>query len=201
MSEDNCVKIIFLGTTNVGKSSIFARLCPETTEEKIANIQNSTASHQMSLQIKHKDKDIAFEYWDTAGQEKYAIMTKMFVRNSNIAILTYAIDSEESFENLSRFVSMLRDESPDAKIIVTANKLDLDLQRVVRSEKGAEYARSLDAKFIEISALKNEKCDEFKQMIVEEAYSIVSEGCNENVKGIDIKESKKKGFFQRICKF
>ena len=49
---------------------------------------------------KHK---IKFEIWDTAGQEKFRSLAKVFYKNAAICVLVYDICRYESFEELQNF--------------------------------------------------------------------------------------------------
>ena len=44
---------------------------------------------------------IKLQIWDTAGQEKYKTITKNYYRNSDGAIIGFAIDSYDSFCSVS----------------------------------------------------------------------------------------------------
>ena len=70
---------------------------------------------------------MSFEIWDTAGQEKYRALTKMFYKDASIAILVYDITREESFEQIRDFwVDQLKENAPKNMIMaIAANKSDL----------------------------------------------------------------------------
>ena len=46
---------------------------------------------------------IKFEIWDTAGQEKFRSLAKVFYKNAAICVLVYDICRYESFEELENF--------------------------------------------------------------------------------------------------
>lgn len=46
---------------------------------------------------------INFEIWDTAGQEKFRSLAKIFYKNAAILILVYDITRRESFNQLKEF--------------------------------------------------------------------------------------------------
>ena len=56
---------------------------------------------------------IKFEIWDTAGQEKYRSLTKIFYKDAAVAILVYDITRKESYEELKNYwYNQLKECSP-----------------------------------------------------------------------------------------
>ena len=62
---------------------------------------------KIKLKRKQQKKEdvvkIKFEIWDTAGQEKYRSLAKVFYKNSSACILVYDITRRNSFEELKNF--------------------------------------------------------------------------------------------------
>ncbi len=48
-------------------------------------------------------REVQFEIWDTAGQEKYRALTKIFYKDANIAILVFDVTNKTSFEELKKY--------------------------------------------------------------------------------------------------
>ena len=48
-------------------------------------------------------KAIKFEIWDTAGQEQYRSLTKIFYKDAAAAILVYDITRKDSFLELKNY--------------------------------------------------------------------------------------------------
>ena len=44
-----------------------------------------------------------FEIWDTAGQEKYRSLAKVFYKNASACILVYDITKKDTFQELKNF--------------------------------------------------------------------------------------------------
>jgi len=79
---------------------------------------------------------IKFQIWDACGQEIYLSLITNFYRCSSLAIMVYAINSKISFENIEMWLREFRTNSnPDAKVILIANKVDLEKQREVTKEE------------------------------------------------------------------
>ena len=79
--------------------------------------------------VRVNGKVIKLQIWDTAGQENFRSVTKIFYRNAHACILTYAIDSQSSFQNVKHWLNEVRAQcSNDTLIFLTGTKQDLDAQ-------------------------------------------------------------------------
>ena len=55
------------------------------------------------MYFEEEKQEIKFEIWDTAGQEKFRSLAKVFYKNASVCILVYDITRRESFEELEKF--------------------------------------------------------------------------------------------------
>ena len=53
--------------------------------------------------LKEYDQSIKFEIWDTAGQEKFRALAKVFYKNAAVCILVYDITRKQSFDELKKY--------------------------------------------------------------------------------------------------
>lgn len=66
------------------------------------------------------------QIWDTAGQEKYRSIAKIYYQEAKIAILVYDVTSKDSFEQMQVWGEELVDNAPkDIVLAVVGNKVDL----------------------------------------------------------------------------
>jgi small GTP-binding protein len=136
---DLSFKIIVIGDSGVGKSCL--------TNNAVKNIfddaYNATVGFEFfTFNVKINGKIIKLQIWDTCGQELYRSLITNFYRNSSLAIMVYAINSKESFENIEMWLRELRTHSnPDAKVFLIGNKIDLENQRQVEKEKGEQFCK------------------------------------------------------------
>ena len=149
--HDYSFKIIVIGDTSVGKSCLSLR----GVKDKFKDFYTPTIGFEfLALNIKINNKIIKLEIWDTCGQEIYRALISSFYRNSSLAILVYAIDNQESFENLESWLDEIKAQThPNLKIFLIGNKIDLEDNRVISKEKGEHFfsSNNLDY-FIETSA-------------------------------------------------
>ena len=98
------------------------------------------------------------QIWDTAGQESFQSVTKIFYRGAHGVFLTYSVASKQSFIGLNRWLEEVRNHSEnDAIIILVGNQCDRESEREVSKEQGARFAKDNGINFfIETSAKTNE---------------------------------------------
>ena len=179
---DLSYKIIVIGDSGVGKSC----LTTKATKNIFNTAYNSTIGFEFfSFNIKINDKTMKLQIWDTCGQELYKSLITNFYRNSSLAIMVYAINKQETFDNIDIWLKDLRMYSnPDAKVFLIGNKVDLENQREVNRADGEKYANMNQLNyFCETSA----KTGFNAQKIFIEAGKILYEEYL-NYKGVDDKK-------------
>ena len=160
-------KLILLGETAVGKTSIINRYIQDTFSNNLVSSTSMTYV-QKTLTINHQR--IQLNIWDTVGQEKFRSLSKLFFKDTKIVILVYSIIDKASFENLDFWLNLVKETIGNEFILgVAGNKFDLFLEQKVDEELGEEYAKKNGAFFKQISAKENKKdLDEFiNELIVE----------------------------------
>ena len=152
MSDTESIKVVLLGESGVGKTSIISQF---TNSEFKDDFETSTGGTFSSKSFTYNDdKILKFEIWDTAGQERYRALTKMFYKETNAVILVYDITRKKSFEELQNYwVEQIKEFAPENIIIaVVANKSDLSENEEVEEEVARNYAQDLNALFCTTSA-------------------------------------------------
>jgi small GTP-binding protein len=155
-SETESCKVVLLGESGVGKTSIISQLMEQQFSEDQTSTTGATFSTK-TMELDSFNKAICFEIWDTAGQEKYRALTKMFYKDASIAILVYDITRSESFEELKNYwAHQIREQAPKKIVVaVAANKCDLYEEEKVDEEKGRAFAKEIGALF-RLTSAKNQ---------------------------------------------
>lgn len=112
-------KLIVVGDTNVGKTSIVERL----TENKFSLNQKTSVAVAYSTKqmVVDKHTTVKFDIWDTAGQERFRSISALFYRGSAAAIIVYDITDRKSFETAKNYwLKQLRMHAVKDCIIVFA---------------------------------------------------------------------------------
>lgn len=154
-------KILLIGDSNVGKSSILLRF----TDDKFLSPEDTSATIGVDFKVKMLEIDerrYKLTIWDTAGQERFRTLTSSYYRGAQGVILVYDVSKRESFEHLDNWVEELSTYCPsgnsagddDGGVVkmVVGNKVDKESERQVSRKEGAEYARKHQTLFLECSA-------------------------------------------------
>lgn len=151
---DYLLKIVIIGNTSVGKSSIIRRFC----DDDYINHHISTIG--VDFRVKTIDIDnylyAKLQIWDTSGQERFKTITSSYYRGSHGVIVVYDISDLQSFKDVKKWIKeLINFTSPNIVLILVANKCDLKNKRVVSFESGKELADSYGILFIEVSSMSN----------------------------------------------
>ena len=96
-------KVVLLGESGVGKTCIISRYTNNTFEENIMSTTGASYCGKAMTFDEYGGKTIKFEIWDTAGQEKYRALAKVFYKNAAVCILVYDITRKKSFDELKNY--------------------------------------------------------------------------------------------------
>ena len=145
------VKVILLGDSGVGKTSIILRYINNRFDPDSVTSLGSKSNEKI---ITKGETNYKLIIWDTSGQEVYHSLTNLFIKGSNIVILVYAIDSLASFEGLDYWYKSLIDkiEIDNYVLAVVGSKSDLINEEIVSEEQGRGFAKDKNAYFKLISS-------------------------------------------------
>ena len=148
---DHLVKILLVGDSGVGKSSLLARFISDSFDE-----QSPTVG--VDFKLKHVDVDgtrLKLTVWDTAGQERFRTLTSSYYRGAHGVVFVYDVTSRESFENARetwrKEVEMYGTIANSVKIVI-GNKIDREDERTVARKEGVAFAKEYGCLFLECSA-------------------------------------------------
>jgi small GTP-binding protein len=142
------------------------------------------------------NKKLLIKIWDTAGQEKFAVMAKSYYQRAHGIIVACALDNKGSFYNLRNWLNSIKDNTAEESIqlIIIANKCDLTADREVQKSEIEAKAKEIKAEYFETSAKENINIDEAFNTIIEKVYKNVysrPKGFDLNNGGNNSTESKK----------
>lgn len=191
-------KILLIGDTQVGKTSIIGQYCDKVFKET-SNISTIGCDFK-TKDIPIEDSVVTIEIWDTAGQEKFKSMTKNMFRGADGFILTYDITKEQSFKNVNQWINDIRLNAPEkSRVILIGNKLDLQQeQRVISAKQGASLAQEFGIPFFETSSKENINLHETFNKIVKDIceYNKVHPVVDVS---IDLKEKQSRTQIKKSC--
>ena len=184
MSDEYIIKILTLGDTSVGKTSIILRF----TKEKYNSNRLATIGVDFKSKIiQSENQRIKVLIWDTAGQERFKNIASQYYNGGDGAILTFDITNRKSYERVLYWLDELKQKKniDDMGLVLVGNKSDLSDIREVSFEEAEKFAKDINIKYFETSAEKNIGISDMMNYIVNKCISIIKsrneEGFRETV--------------------
>ena len=159
-------KVILLGNSSVGKTSILERF----VSKKFSEFQRCT------INVECKKKSILLgpttsallSIWDTAGEEKFRALTKNYYRDAQGILLLYDINDRKTFLDLNKWIIDIYEicKKEEISIILVGNKIDLE--RNVKEDEIIQFAEKYDFQQFEVSAKNGINIDLIFEKLAEE---------------------------------
>lgn len=147
---DKLFKLLLIGDSGVGKSSLLMRFADDTYSE------GYLCTLGVDFKIRTIEQDgmrIKLQIWDTAGQERFRVITSSYYRGSRGIIVVYDVTDRESFSNVEHWVQEIEKYAPaSVSILLVGTKCDMSAKKVVAYDEAKELADSLGIQFMETSA-------------------------------------------------
>ncbi|KAK5780765.1 Rab family GTPase YPT10 PWA37_003418 [Arxiozyma heterogenica] len=215
-------KVVFLGESSVGKTSIITRYITGQFLRDNATIGAAFISHQLKISSEHI---VQLEIWDTAGQERYRSLTTMYYRNTNVAIVVFDLsnfhidatlnDIDIWIEKLYEYNNIPNNDNDKLNIIIVGNKIDLleenddmlaireTMLRYLDIKKNQDY-NNIVLKYLEVSAKTGENVSNlFENVIVDlipkDKLYFNDNNNNNNIISLGIDSKKDKYIKNRQC--
>lgn len=152
-------KIVMLGDGAVGKTALTTRFTQDHFDADYKRTIGSDFAVKR-LVLPGRDSHVTLQVWDLAGQPRFEIVRQSFYRGARGALLVYDVTRRRTFLNLDRWRKEAYDNTGrEIPVVVVANKVDLEENRVVPTEMGQQYAKSIDSIYVESSALTGENVE------------------------------------------
>lgn len=197
---DLLYKLILVGESGVGKSSLVSRYCDDLYNEHFT----STIGVDFKIKtINYKNKKIKLQIWDTAGQERYRSITKSYYSGSYGAMVIYDSNNYLSFNKVRYWIEQLKAHTNSkCQILLVETKCDVD-KREVDEQEARDLANEFNCEFIQTSAKNSFNVDEAFIKIINACYDAYSKeelinGRKNNII-IDQDSIKLKKYSDRCC--
>ena len=127
--------------------------------------------------------NVELQLFDTAGQERFRVITASYYRQGNGVFIVYDVTKRETFDNVRQWHEQIQRTFADYRSskskhsnnnnlclpgygkdgilkFLVANKIDDAANRVVSTQEGKALAQELDIEYFETSAKENINVDE-----------------------------------------
>ena len=151
--DSNENKVLLIGESNVGKTSIVTRVCSNTFN---SSTKPTIGSDLFQKELTFNGNTVRLNIWDTAGQERFRGISSSYYKSAKIALIVFDLTNLKSFEK----VNFWKDEitnfaDKDFFIILVGNKSDLIAERVVKKEMAEELVKKHSFKAYYETSAKN----------------------------------------------
>ena len=147
---DYLFKLLIIGDSGVGKSSLMNRFSDNVFSESYIN----TIGVDFKIRtIEVNGKTIKLQIWDTAGQERFRTIVSSYYRGAHGIMIVFDITDKDSFNNVRMWTEEIKKyASSNVKTILIGNKADFESKRQVEYSEAKEYADSNNMNYFETSA-------------------------------------------------
>ena len=179
---DMLFKVLLVGNSGVGKSSLFLSFMDKSWNETFV----PTIGVDFKIKtINVNNMNIKYQVWDTAGQERFRTIISSYYKGAHGILLVYDITLKESFESLNDWLNEIKkNTSKNIVKVLIGNKIDLNDKRVISFDEAKEFADNNSMKYIETSAKTSTNVDQ--------AFGLIGVELMKSFKGNEEKNTNKK---------
>ena len=172
-------KIILVGDSTVGKTSLFKRITSGVfMDRNVQTVGRDRKALELEITVKEEDKEVQKKLniilEDTAGQERYRAITKTYFKGANGAILLYNICDRRSFNHLKDWLHMIKEnignyENNKYLIFVMGTKSDIisedPTKREVKDDEAIEFCDKNNLVWSGECSSKNFTAEDFEKIL------------------------------------
>ena len=157
--RDVLFKILLIGDSGVGKTSVILRYTKNVFHEEFLN--------SIGVDFKSKDlnidgRKVKLQIWDTAGQERFRTITTSYYRGAHAIAIVFDLTKRQTYEHVKKWMNDINKFAKENVLkLIIGNKSDLINEIQVSYEEVRALASQMKATYFSVSAKKNENINEF----------------------------------------
>lgn len=157
-------KVVMIGAGGSGKTALVNRfLTQKFSEEYIVTIGSQFAVKTVALEGNNgRSIVVKLLVWDLAGQQRFDFIRGSYYRGSKGALLVFDTTRKSTYMELPKWIQETENALGERiPIILLANKVDLEDERVITAEMAREFVLEHNlAGYLETSALTGQNVEE-----------------------------------------
>jgi small GTP-binding protein len=173
MSHELQCKVVLIGASGTGKTSLIYRLMHNSFESQL----RTTLGAGLSVyHTRFADRKVKLNIWDTAGQENYRSLARIYFRDAQCVLIVYDMADHTTYDDIRYWKEELDQLEPGSHFdFLIAGKSDRRGKRAVSEDEGRQLAADLGARYFEASALSGEGVTALFDSIAERFVKFVEE--------------------------
>lgn len=196
---DHLFKLLIIGDSGVGKSSLLLRFADNTfSGSYITTIGVDFKIKTVTL----NGQKVKLQIWDTAGQERFRTITSTYYRGTHGVIVVYDVTNGESFANVKRWLHEIEQNCDLVNKVLVGNKNDTPERKVVLTEDAQRFASTMNIQLFETSAKDNINVEEMfmaiTRLVLDSKLELKRQNVTQN-ETVNLRKSNKSGKKSKCC--
>ncbi|XP_008320909.1 ras-related protein Rab-42b [Cynoglossus semilaevis] len=171
-------RIIMLGDSTVGKSSLLKRYTEDLFPESLS--QTLGVDFYVHFLEVEPGVRVKLQFWDTAGQERFRSVTRSYYRNSVGGILVFDMTNRDTFDHVKEWHDEVRQRVQPHTVVflLVGQKSDREAygERVVSQEEAEKLAKQLGIPYLEASAKTGHNVKTVFELLAQRVYQALLSG-------------------------
>lgn len=190
------LKIVVLGSSFVGKTSLINRYCNGTF---IENTRSTIGAGFFTHSLNIENTEVTVMLWDTAGEERFRSVAPSLLRGANGLILVFDLSVPESFNDINIYMDMFLDtckvdSNSNPPILLLGNKCDVEEceQKITQETVDKWKQKNHVTQYFKVSAKDGTNVDEAFESFVKTLVAPPKSSENEPIQIVIAPTSEKK---------